>query len=424
MAQVDTVIVGLGKTGLSCARYLKKNNIAYAIWDTRDMPAGLEEAKALNCDGGIILSALNGAELAGYKTIILSPGLSPDLDELVFARAQGCEIVGDIELFARVADKPIIGITGSNGKSTVTTLVGNMLQAAGMKPGVGGNIGLPALELLNEAADVYVLELSSFQLETTTRLKCHSAVVLNVSEDHIDRHGSVAHYAAIKSSIYHQCQHAFVNRDDAVVLAMQPNATSFGLGATEKPHWGVSEGWLAQGDYEFLDPDMLKVKGQHNWSNMLISFALATSVGATVPQCLSAAYAFTGLSHRTEWVSDYNHVTWVNDSKATNVGATVAAVDGMQEPVVLIAGGEGKGADFSPLKSAVSTSARALILLGRDAPLIQSAVGESVPTYLVDDMPSAVSKAFEVAKSGDVVMLSPACASFDMYKNYEHRKQY
>jgi len=418
------LIVGLGKTGVSCARYLHRQGQAFAIYDTRQEPPGLDDVLALDANCTVYTQALDVAILTQYAGLIISPGISIHTPEIQQAMHQGVEVIGDIELFARAATKPIIGITGSNGKSTVTTLVGNMLRMAGYRVGVGGNIGLPALDLLVDEVDCYVLELSSFQLETTHSLVCHAAVVLNVSEDHMDRHADLAEYATLKQSVYQQAGFALVNRADAWVVDMVPaeDAVSFGLDAPMVSHWGISEhGWLAKGAYEFLDPELLKIKGQHNWSNVLVAVALAESMGASIPSCLGAAYDFAGLPHRMQWVAEFGGNEWINDSKATNVGACLAAIQGMPRPVVLLAGGEGKGADFSALKPAIAAHVSTLILFGRDAEKIHQAVGDAVPVVLVADMLGAVQAAQKAANTGDIILLSPACASFDLYQNYEHR---
>ena len=424
MHTAAVLIIGLGATGLSCARYLHRQGHAFAVCDTRDHPPGLADVLALDPTCKVYTQALDVALLVRYKTLIVSPGISIHTPAIQQALKHGVEVIGDIELFARAATKPVIGITGSNGKSTVTTLVGNMLSNSGYRVGVGGNIGLPALDLLLDEVDYYVLELSSFQLETTRSLACRSAVVLNVSEDHLDRHGDIAQYARIKQTIYQHGQFALVNREDPMVAAMVPleKAVSFGLDKPLESNWGVSaHGWLSKGEYEFLDPELLKVKGRHNWANALAATALAESVGVSIPSCLGAIYDFPGLSHRMQWVSDFAGMTWINDSKATNVGACIAAIQGLSAPVVLLAGGDGKGADFSALKAPIAAHVSALVLLGQDAKKIHQAVGDTLPVCFAADMSEAVRLAQQVAKPGDVVLLSPACASFDMYQNYAHR---
>ncbi|MHB8551633.1 MAG: UDP-N-acetylmuramoyl-L-alanine--D-glutamate ligase, partial [Acidiferrobacterales bacterium] len=360
----------------------------------------------------------------------VSPGLSLRDPVINAALADGATAVGDIELFARAATAPVIAITGANGKSTVTTLVGEMCRAAGFDTAVGGNIGTPALDLLRDPEpDVYVLELSSFQLETTRSLNARSATVLNITPDHMDRYRSLDEYAAAKERIFHGDGLMVLNLDDSRVMAMaRPGRRTvcFGLSPPRDDsdyglvHTGGEE-WIARGARALMPVAEFRLAGRHNVANALAAAALADAVGVPVDATRRALSGFMGLHHRMEVIGDRNGVLWINDSKGTNVGATVAALNGIDRPAVLIAGGDGKGADFSLLRDAVRRRVRGLVLIGRDAPLLEQALGDLVPVVRAADMPEAVRKAVGLARDGDAVLLSPACASFDMFRNYEHR---
>ncbi|MCW8917806.1 MAG: UDP-N-acetylmuramoyl-L-alanine--D-glutamate ligase [Gammaproteobacteria bacterium] len=430
-ATLDTLVVGLGQTGLACARFLAARGERFAAADSRANPPGLDELRCEFPDVECHCGAFDEALLRRAKRLLLSPGVAPQEPAIVAAQQAGAELLGDIELFARHADAPVVAITGSNGKSTVTTLVGEMAKAAGRVVQVGGNLGTPALALLSTTApDLYVLELSSFQLELTSSLNAAAAVVLNISEDHLDRHGSVEHYAAIKATIYRGDGAVILNRDDAQVMAMAlPGRTtvSFGLGAapTENDfgllqHNGSS--WLGRGNTPLLAVQEMKMPGRHNWANALAALALGGAVGLEMAAMLKVLRDFPGLPHRCQWVAEQQGVNFYEDSKGTNVGATLAALEGMPgERVVLIAGGQGKGQEFLPLRPAVAARARAVVLLGEDAALIEQALVGAAPLLLANDMADAVAKARRLAEPGDAVLLSPACASFDMFRNYVHR---
>lgn len=429
--KLDTLVVGLGQTGLACARFLAARGERFAVADSRETPPGIDELKRELPEVVCYCGKFDAALLQSANRLLLSPGVAPQEPAIVTAAQAGVELLGDIELFARNADAPVVAITGSNGKSTVTTLVGEMAQAAGKAVRVGGNIGTPALELLSDEAPVlYVLELSSFQLEMTSSLNAAAAVVLNISEDHLDRHGSVVHYAAIKQTIYNGDGVMVLNRDDAQVMAMAlPGRTtvSFGLDAapTEKDFGlllrdGIT--CLSKGNEPLLAVNEMKMPGRHNWSNALASLALGEAAGLEMAAMLPVLRDFPGLPHRCQWVAEQHGVNFYEDSKGTNVGATLAALEGMPgEKVVLIAGGQGKGQDFSPLRPAVATRARAVVLIGEDAPLIEQSLAGAAPLVMAGDMADAVTTARRLAQPGDVVLLSPACASFDMFRNYVHR---
>lgn len=426
-----TLVVGLGITGLSVARYLTAQGIAFSVIDSREDPPGKEDLgrdfPEIPYWFGDFAKAAAWFEQA--QTLVVSPGIAIATPEIQAAQQRGAEVIGDIELFVRVAPAPIVAITGSNGKSSVTTLVDLMAKHAGMQSLAGGNLGYAALDLLDlPVPDVYVMELSSFQLETTHSLKAASAVVLNVSEDHMDRYASYADYAAAKQVIYQNCVCAVLNRDDALVMQMTPTSgsyVSFGLDVPTAGQYGIREHkgktWLAKGDTLLLATSEMKLPGSHNHANALAALALGEAVGIPLQGMLAALREFAGLPHRTQWVRERRGVCWYDDSKGTNVGATLAALQGLPSKTVLIAGGIGKDADFSPLAPAIQTKARAVVLIGRDAPLIAQVIDSSVPIHYANSMEEAVQLAAEAAQIGDNVLLSPACASFDMFKNYGHR---
>lgn len=428
---LSNVIVGLGKTGLACARYLAKRGEAFAVVDSRETPPGLAELRNEFPQATLSLGSFDAALLARAQRLIVSPGVALAEPAIAAAVQEGAEALGDIELFARAARAPVVAVTGANGKSTVTSLVGAMIGDAGFTARVGGNLGPPALELLaDEEPDFYVLELSSFQLETTGSLNAAAAVVLNVSPDHMDRYRGVEDYAAAKRRIYRGDGVMVINGDDALVAGMiAPGriVVRFGLGVPAPGDFGVREHdgqeWLAQGDTLLLSAAELRIKGRHNVANALAALALGEAVGVPMACMLDTLRRFAGLPHRTQWVANRNGIDWYDDSKGTNVGATLAALQGMPGKVVLIAGGLGKGQDFTPLKAVVAAKARAVVLLGQDAPIIQRAIGDVVTVLRVASMDEAVEQAARLAQVGDAVLLSPACASFDMFKGYEHRSE-
>jgi UDP-N-acetylmuramoylalanine--D-glutamate ligase len=425
-----TLVVGLGKTGLSCARFLARQGAEFAVVDSRLEPPGLGELREELPDVPVFLGGFPEEVFARVDRLVVSPGVTLREPAIAGALRRGAEALGDIELFARYADAPVIAITGSNGKSTVTTMLGVMAQEAGVAAAVGGNLGTPALDLLSTAAgaSLYILELSSFQLETTSSLEPAAATVLNVSSDHMDRYDDLRAYAAAKRRVFQGGGVMVLNADDPLVMAMREpgrRALTFGL---EEPglegFWAVrrdGELWLARGGEPLIAAAELRVAGLHNVANALAALALGSAVDLPLAAMLAALRRFAGLAHRTQWVGEADGVRWYNDSKATNVGAALAALRGMAGGVVLIAGGDGKGADFGPLRAAVAEKARAVVLIGRDAPLIEGALGGVVPVRHAADMAQAVALAREAARHGDSVLLSPACASLDMYRNYEHR---
>ena len=423
--RTKTLIVGLGKTGLSCARFLVARGEEVAVTDSREHPPGLKDLRALLPDAAVFLGGFSEDALRHADRVVLSPGVAAGIPFIAKARAMGLPVLGDIELFAHYAHAPVVGITGANGKSTVTTLVGLMAEKAGKRVRVGGNLGTPALDLLEgPEPELYVLELSSFQLEITDNLRCAAASVLNLSPDHMDRYKDMQEYAAAKARIFRHCRVAVLNREDPLVRGMAAGVktrVSFGLDDPLPGQYGVRGDWLACGEARLMPVSALRIQGGHNIANALAALALGDAVGLAMPSMLDALEEFRGLPHRMEFVAAVKDVLYYDDSKGTNVGATLAAVSGVTRPFVLIAGGDGKGQDFVPLKAALAGKARAVVLLGKDAALIEQALGNAVPVKSVKDMEAAVLAAAELAKAGDLVLLSPACSSLDMFENFEHR---
>lgn len=425
----DAMVVGLGKTGYACLRYLCGRGLKVAAADTRVDAPMADRARREWPDVPIRTGGLDTGWLVRARRLVVSPGLSVREPAIEAAIRAGVEIVGDVELFARENEAPVIAITGSNGKSTVTRLVEHMGRETGVDVIAAGNIGTPVLELLDEPAHACVaLELSSFQLETTFSLRPAAAVVLNVSHDHMDRYPGFDAYVDAKQRIYPGAGATVFNRDDPATHPRTETGTLYSFGL-DRPAGGNDfgiieaggEAWLAMGTERLLPVAALQLSGRHNHANVLAALALARAAGWEVQACAAAAAGFQGLPHRMEFLGEINGVRWINDSKATNVGATVAALSGAGTPVVLIAGGDGKGADFRPLREAVARHARAVILFGRDASVIDEAVGGAVTTYRCADLQSAVEEAARLARPGDTVLLAPACASFDMFRDYEHR---
>lgn len=418
------IVLGLGATGLSVVRYLTKQGIKPLVMDSREQPPGRETLSRDFPQVELLTGGFDCRYLVQASQIVISPGIPLDTPEIRVAIDMGIEVVGDVELFARaIADRPacVIGITGSNGKSTVTTLVGEMAASAGLDYALGGNIGVPVLDLLDQQPALYVLELSSFQLETTHSLKCISATCLNISEDHMDRYADLEAYRQAKLSLYSQTKLVIVNRDDAQTMPSEPmNLQSFGLSAPKGDEWGIEHGMLVHGTTEFVAVRELALVGSHNHANLLAAMALADSVGIPKAAMVQVAQQFTGLPHRCELVTKRNGVMFVNDSKATNVGATLAALQGLASytgEILLIAGGDGKGADFSPLIDALQGVSQ-LITLGKDGDKIAALFDGAIK---VDSMAAAVEQAARLASDGDIVLLSPACASLDMYRNFMER---
>jgi len=425
--QAYTLVVGLGMTGLSVLRYLRRLGEPVIVADSREIPPRLNEFREGFSDIPLYTGAFDEQLFLRARRIVVSPGVSLGLPVLRRAREQGIEISGDIDLFAHEVSAPVVGITGSNGKSTVTTLLTAMANEAGLKAVAGGNIGLPALDLLAGPKDLYVLELSSFQLESLHRLPMKAAVVLNVSADHMDRYADLNSYAASKQAIYDSADIAVINRDDELagrLHVQQSDAIGFTLGRPRAGDFGVcahnDEDWLCRGDERLLAVADLGIRGAHNVANALAALALGAGLGLPMASMLTALKRFPGLPHRTQWVAQQDGVNWYNDSKGTNVGATLAAIEGLSGTHVLIAGGQGKGADFSALRT-VAKRLRAAVLIGEDADRIEHALHGAVAVLRAKDIAEAVRLAADNAQPGDNVLLSPACASFDMFNGFEHR---
>ncbi|MDH3887093.1 MAG: UDP-N-acetylmuramoyl-L-alanine--D-glutamate ligase [Gammaproteobacteria bacterium] len=425
-----TLVIGLGKTGLSVARYLSRQGVSVAIVDSRDQPPELERSRSeLPADVALFLGGFHPDAFERAQQIVISPGVSMQQPEIAAALARQVPVMGDIELFAQAATAPVIAITGSNGKSTVVTLLSAMARRAGIDVRTGGNIGTPALDLITDnEPDLYVLELSSFQLETLHSLRPQAAVVLNISDDHLDRYRDLQDYASTKQLVYQNAGLQVVNLDDPVAAALAdaqrplvgftgqvPAAGNYGL----LQHAG--ERWLARGDTPIMPVANIRMAGRHNYLNALAALALGEAAGLPLTAMVATLAEFQGLPHRMQYLHEGNGVRWFNDSKGTNVGATLAAIDGVDGKVVLIAGGDGKGADFSPLAHAMQRKGQGAVLIGKDACLLETALQGVVPVRQADNMTQAVGFAAEMAQPGDCVLLSPACASTDMYRNFEAR---
>lgn len=430
-----TVIVGLGVTGLSVVHFFARQNQPFVVVDTRPQPPLLESFNQQFPNKECLCGPLDEELLCNAAQIILGPGLPLAMPEIQAAQSSGVEVIGDIELFARAAKAPIVAITGSNGKTTVTTLVGEMANAAGLNVLVGGNIGTAALDLLAEPLpDFYVLELSSFQLETTLKLNAHIAVVLNVTEDHMDRYPSFGAYHAAKMRIFFGVHTMLVNRDAPLSRGLVPQDTkevSFGLSNPDIKDFGIlkdeSGEFFGKGFTPLLAKAELTMRGLHNHSNALAAMALVDSMDALNENALKALAGFSGVKHRCQTVGVKGGVTFINDSKATNVGATLAALKGLsaeltpEQSIHLILGGQGKGADFTGLRSGLSSTIKTALVIGEDAPVITAAIEDQVTVVPAVALEDAVQRAYELANSGDLVLLSPACASFDMFTGYESR---
>lgn len=426
-------VVGLGVSGLSCARFLHEKGIDFYVVDSRQTPPGLEEIRSLCPQEKIHLGSLDALLTLPVNELYVSPGIPLSHPVLVTLREQGVELRGDVDLFCDYADAPIVAITGSNAKSTVTTLVGELLQAAGYQVGAGGNLGIPALDLLKPNQDYYVLELSSFQLETTSALRAQVACILNVSEDHMDRYDSLYHYQRTKQRIYRGCHSAVCNKQDILTAPLLPEGTplaAFTTGSPDLREFGLlaeEDGyWLCRGVKKIIHSRELALAGKHNFANVLAAFAILHQLQVDLEdsRVLQAARDFKGLAHRCEMVRSHQGVTYINDSKGTNVGATVAAIEGFGtngKSLILIAGGDGKQADFSPLKKWVAKYVKAIFLFGKDAAGLQEVLHSEAPCQLFDTLDDIVAAVANQSHEGDVVLFSPACASLDMYSNYQER---
>ncbi|MEI6896064.1 MAG: UDP-N-acetylmuramoyl-L-alanine--D-glutamate ligase [Psychromonas sp.] len=433
MTDLNVAVLGLGITGLATVNYLQQSGYQVCVFDTRDTPPG-EDKLASGID--LIKGAFCAEQLAKFPLIVASPGIALATPALQFAIAAGCQVIGDIELFAKKLKTPAyqhakcVTITGSNGKSTVTSLLGEMAKQAGIKVAVGGNIGIPALDLLSPDIDLYILELSSFQLETTLSLDADIATILNISEDHLDRYNSYQHYIDSKQRIYAQSKVALFNSEDKRTFPENKKQLKKSFGFTNAHYHIVSdsnnERYLAKGEERLFAVKALKLSGRHNWLNALAAIALGEAVALAMPAMLMTLSYYSGLEHRCEFVAQANGVRWINDSKATNIGATQAALQGLSESISgdvhLILGGEGKGADFNELVPFLNAVNGQICIFGADAQKIYAATVKSTEkSKIVADLPAAIAHLLQHIGNGDLVILSPACASLDMYPNFMAR---
>lgn len=437
------LVLGLGISGMSMVRWLTNRGALVRVADTRLLPPFAGQLRANFPDVELHVGELQERAFAGTDVVAISPGVPLAQPLVKRARDQGIPVLGDIELFAHArkqyVQSKVIAITGSNGKSTVTEMVGAMCKASGSRTEVAGNIGLPVLDVLSDidagkrrVPDVFVLELSSFQLETTASLDAEAATVLNLSEDHLDRYDDLQQYADAKSRIFAGDGVQVLNRDDRLSRNMAIGGRcvfTFGSDEPEGSHeWGLRELggdlWLAQGEENLIKASELKVVGKHNLINALAALALCRGIRLPYPRLLDGLRNFSGLPHRMQKIAELGGVSYYDDSKGTNVGATVAALEGLDARSVVILGGDGKGQDFSPLLPAISRKARAAVLIGRDSGLIEKAIAPAGMTIeRATDLPDAVERARRLAQPGDAVLLSPACASFDMFRDYLHRAE-
>ncbi len=427
------VVAGLGISGVAAVNFLHKQGYRVAVTDSRQNPPGHDQipAEIQTSFGELDLELLLSAE-----EIVISPGLDPKIEQIQEAVKQGIPVVSEIQILRRATDKPIVAITGSNAKSTVTTLIGIMAQAAGKKVAVGGNLGRPALDLTNDDPELYILELSSFQLEATSNLNADVAVVLNMSEDHLDRHGDMFGYHTAKHRIFQGVKKVVYNRDDSLTRPLVPDATpmqSFGLNAPDMNQFGIlkdTDGtiWLARGRERLLKSEDMYIQGTHNVANALACLALGEAIGLPLDTMLETLKTFKGLEHRCEFVKEVNQVRYYNDSKGTNIGATLAAIDGLGAAIevkggrlAIILGGQGKGQDFTALRESLTKYVKVAVLIGEDAPIIEQAIQGTTTLLHAQTFKEAVELCQKNTQANDVVLLSPACASFDMFTGYPQR---
>ena len=427
------VVAGLGISGVAAVNFLHKQGYRVAVTDSRQNPPGHDQipAEIQTSFGELDLELLLSAE-----EIVISPGLDPKIEQIQEAVNQGIPVISEIQILRRATDKPIVAITGSNAKSTVTTLMGIMAEAAGKKVAVGGNLGRPALDLTNDDPELYILELSSFQLEATSNLNADVAVVLNMSEDHLDRHGDMFGYHTAKHRIFQGVKKVVYNRDDSLTRPLVPDATpmqSFGLNAPDMNQFGIlkdTDGtiWLARGRERLLKSEDMYIQGTHNVANALACLALGEAIGLPLDTMLETLKTFKGLEHRCEFVKEVNQVRYYNDSKGTNIGATLAAIDGLGAAievkggkVAIILGGQGKGQDFTALRESLTKYVKVAVLIGEDASIIEQAIQGTTTLLHAQTFKEAVELCQKNTQVNDVVLLSPACASFDMFTGYPQR---
>ena len=423
LADVNYLVIGLGVSGYASARFLLRRGYRCRVQDTRTNPAYLECLREEFANLDFVGSALDSTITETADVLVVSPGVAVRQDAIQQAAQQGKTVLGDIELFALLVEQPVVAITGSNGKSTVTTLVGEMLRCDQRKVAMGGNLGTAALDLLEQEAEIYLLELSSYQLETTTSLRPKVAALLNLCEDHLDRYPSYNDYVEVKQRVFNNAEICISNLDD-VFTRHDVRDTCFSLDTHSDAAFRLHEDgalWLAYGNEPWLPVDRLGISGRHNWANALAAMAIAHHLGVSRDAIVEALQAFRGIPHRSQWIAEIDGVEWVNDSKATNVGAAQASIDGRDRPVILIAGGQSKGADMSVMYDSIRQKVKCVLLLGEDASRLQQAWQGASEIELVDSMRDAVQRARQLAGHGDCVLLAPACASFDMYPRFEAR---
>ena len=430
------VVAGLGISGVSAVNFLHEKGYRVAVTDSRALPPGHDQ---IPTEVQTSFGQLDQELLLQAEEIVISPGLDPKLPEIQAAIAQGIPVVSEIQILRRATEKPIMAITGSNAKSTVTTLIGLMAKNAGVKVAVGGNLGRPALDLTKDDPDLYILELSSFQLETTSNLNAEVAVVLNISEDHLDRHGDMFAYHTAKHRIFQGVKKVVFNRDDSLTRPLVPDVTpmqSFGLNAPDLNQYGILREdngsiWLARGRERLLNSAEMYIQGTHNVANALACLALGEAINLPMDGMLETLKTFKGLEHRCEFVRELNNVRYYNDSKGTNIGATLAAIDGLGAAieakggkVAIILGGQGKGQDFTALRDSLQKYAKVAVLIGEDRPVIEKAIEGTTTLLYAESLQAAVNLSQQHTHAYDVVLLSPACASFDMFTGYPQRGQH
>jgi len=422
------LVLGMGATGVSIAAWLAEHSGSAVFADSREQPPGLKRIIELLPEAEIICGSVPESVPQGVTRLIVSPGLSMELPVITNARKQALPISSDIDLFMHACDGKVVGVTGSNGKSTVTSLLDCMLNAAGIRVQSGGNLGTPALDLLGEEADVFVLELSSFQLERSQKLPLHAAAVLNLSPDHLDHHGDLESYANAKQRIYARCGTAIVNRDEPELASNIPETTSqvgFSLGKPAPRDWGVidnDEGqWIARGNYAVMPVAVLGIAGRHNVANVLAAFALADTLDVPLDGLVAGAQVFAGLPHRMQVVANDNGIIWIDDSKATNEAAALASIRSVEGRLILIAGGDAKGGQLEEFATELTRREAVVILLGRDREFIRKRLLGVSKVRLVDTIEEAVAVAAEYAEAGHTVLLAPACSSLDMFSSYGER---
>jgi UDP-N-acetylmuramoylalanine--D-glutamate ligase len=428
-----TIVIGLGVTGLSCVRFLLKQSVRVLVVDSRENPANLQEFKKLFPDIDVILGKFDETLFASCDRLVVSPGVPVSTPAIQKAIKAGVDVIGDIDLFRQHIQAPLVAITGSNGKSTVTTLLGEMAKKANINVAVGGNLGTPVLDLIDESIELYVVELSSFQLETTHNLTAKAAVLLNLSADHMDRYQNLIAYHQAKQRIFEGCEIAVVNDDDPLsqpLVSQHLKVLHYGLENLDLNKFSLLEkeerSYLSKGFDPLIEVSVMKLKGRHNLSNALAALALGDAVDLPMNAMLSTLQEFTGLPHRCEWIRTLKGVQYINDSKGTNLGATETAITSLgyglnRKSIIWLAGGVGKGADFSVLKQTVNKYVKIAVLFGEDARKIKHSLEKEVDVIEVDSLKTAVSQANEYAINGDIVLLSPACASFDMFNSFEAR---